>query len=137
MDTVQVSVQGFYDTFPVFNTETYPEAVVGAYLGKAQNYISNLNYGRLVDTAREYGIYLMTAHLLVLKDLLAQNGGGAIGYETSAKIDAISVSLAPPSGSDLLERWFELSGYGMELRALLMMKSCVPFYVGGSCVRYT
>ena len=127
--TVSVSVEGFRATFPVFTQEAYSDAVVSAYLGNAQNYVSNINYGRLRDTAREYAIYLMTAHLLTLKDRIEQSGSGFIGYETSARVDNVSVSLAPPLSRNELERWFELSGYGLELRTLLMTRACVPFWI--------
>jgi hypothetical protein len=128
--TVSVSVEGFRATFfSDFPQETYPDAVVSAYLRNAQNYVSNINYGRLRDTAREYAIYLMTAHLLTLKDRIEQSGSGFIGYETSARVDNVSVSLAPPISRDELERWFELTGYGLELRAQLRTRACVPFWI--------
>ena len=140
MTAVTVTYEGFIATFDEFSDTTeYPVTVVNAYLVIAQNYISAVNSTALKDDAREYAIYLMTAHLLTLKkrrDSESSTGGYSAGYEISATTQDVSVSLAAPVSKTMRERWFDLTGYGLELWALLGMKAAVPMLVGKNAPRY-
>ena len=132
-DTVTVTYSEFVEAFPEFaDTLLYPQVTVTAYLERAQYYISNRNYGRLKDASRKYAIYLMTAHLLTIRDLLkdARSNGGQMGFTTHATIDNVSVTMEAPSSSNAFNEWLGLSGYGRELRALLAVKGSVPALVG-------
>lgn len=71
----------------------------------------------------------MTAHLTALSDLAAQSQ--TPGYEQSATIDKVSVSLTPPPNKNQWQFWLNTTPYGMQLLALLQSKSAGGFYIGG------
>ena len=129
-----LTVAAFRGLFPAYaNVTTYPDADVEMNLETAQMYISGEDYGRLAGTSRERAIYLMTAHLFFLSDLIAS--GQTPGMVSSSSIDKISVTLTPPPIKNQLHWWLGLSAYGQQLLALLMARSVGGFTVGGSAER--
>lgn len=82
----------------------------------------------------QYLAFLLTAHLLTInKNILSGDTSG--GIQTSASIDKISVSIAPPPYSDGWEYWLNQTPYGQELLAYINIKVVTPGYIGGSYVR--
>jgi hypothetical protein len=111
------------------NVTTYPDTVVTMNMDAAKLYVSDEDYGRLAGTSRERAIYLMTAHLFFLNDLI---GSGQVpGMVTGSSIDKISVSLTPPPVRNQLHWWLGLTPYGQQLISLLTIRSMGGFYVGG------
>lgn len=130
MDVI-TSVADFRKQIPFFyDSIIYPDELVETTIKQATFFVTKIDFGRLNGEARVYAIYLMTAHLLRINTINQENNGGALTYETSASIDNVSVSVAPPIGRDLRERWYEYSSWGIQLRALLAAKSCIPFPIG-------
>ena len=115
------------------NTTTYPDAAVEMNLDTAQMYISSDDYGKLAGTSREYAIYLMTAHLFAISDLIAS--GQTPGQVASSSIDKISVSLTPPPNKNHLHWWLSTTPYGAQLVSLLMVRAAGGFSVGGYAER--
>jgi hypothetical protein len=75
-------------------------------------------------------LMLMVAHLLTLA--AQARTGGVSGQVTSATIDKVSVSVAPPpGGDDAWAYWLGLTPYGLQLLALLKRCTAGGFYVGG------
>ena len=130
MEKVVVTVEQFVEWFPEFADNTNNSAI----LTRAQCYITTDNYGDLCGDCRILAIYLMTAHLLTLQDMIA-NGDTSGGMETSASIDKVSVTLTPPPSTNAFDYWLGLTKYGTELLALLQSKISTPILVGGSFVR--
>ena len=129
-ERVTVTYEGFIETFPEFAcTEAYPEVTVTAYLEHAQCFISTRNGARLKNKCRVYAIYLILAHLLTLRNMIAEasnSGTSQIGFETHATIGDVSVSMEAPRGTTAFQEWLGLTGYGRELRALLSSRGAVP-----------
>lgn len=141
MTDVTVDYTGFITTFSEFgDIEEYPQLTVTSYIDIATGYITKRNSGALKDNARVYAIYLMTAHLLTLRKQIQNNvgekGTTQIGFETSASIGDVSVSMQMPSVRNQLDYWFSLTGYGLELRALLSLKAPTPIAIGGKFSRF-
>lgn len=141
MTDVTVNYEGFIATFNEFsNIEEYPQLTVTSYIEVATSYIPTKNMGSLKNNARVYAIYLMTAHLLTLRKQIQNNvgekGTTQIGFETSASIGDVSVSMQMPNNKNQLDYWFSLTGYGLELRALLSLKACTPTTIGGKFSRF-
>lgn len=124
----------FIAYFPVYsNPTTYPPATLQQWWDIAIFYISNNTYcGSLRGDARQYAIYLMMAHLIYLAGLAAQ--GQSPYILANATIDKVSVGLKPPPEKNQWQWWLNTSPYGMQLLALLQVKSVGGFYIGGSPV---
>ena len=132
---VTVSVEEFRTLYPTFSdTEKYPDALLADTLDLATCYISTRNYGKLRDNCRKRAIYLMAAHLQVLKDLIGK-GKNQLTVATGASIDKVSVTLAMPPMNSQAQWWFNATSYGSQLWTLLGIKSAPGFYVGGSFQR--
>ena len=112
----------------------YPDAVLADTLDLATCYISTRNYGALQDKCRKRAIYLLTAHLQTLKDMIAA-GKTQVTVTSGASIDKVSVTLAMPPMNSQTQWWFNISAYGSSLLGLLEIKATPGFYVGGSFQR--
>jgi hypothetical protein len=120
--------------FPAFaDALIYPEATLQVWWNIAINFISPVNYGYLNDEKRDYAINLLTAHIAFLNFKLIANQ--TVGIVTSAKIDAIAVTLQPPKETGPLGFWLNQSIYGITLRALLRVWAVGGGFVGGSPAR--
>lgn len=117
------------------NLTTYPEAAIQNYWNMATNYMSTLaTFGQLQGTQRQYGLNLLTAHLLYIAGLTQ---GGTVPYlMQSSTIDKVSVTLTPPPLKNQFVWWLSSSPYGQELYALLQVKSVGGLYIGGSLQRF-
>ena len=66
----------------------------------------------------------MAGHLITLANPDAQTGsstsaGNVAGFETSASVGGVSVSLQAPVARDAYETWINSTGYGQQYWALL------------------
>ena len=132
---VTVTVAEFRTLYPEFaDPVKYPDAVLADTLDLATCYISTRNYGALQDKCRKRAIYLLTAHLQTLKDMIAA-GKTQVTVTSGASIDKVSVTLAMPPMNSQTQWWFNISAYGSSLLGLLEIKATPGFYVGGSFQR--
>lgn len=132
---VTVTVAEFRTLYPEFSDlSKYPDAVLADTLDLATCYISTRNYGALQDKCRKRAIYLLTAHLQTLKDMISK-GKTQVTVTSAASIDKVSVTLAMPPMNTQAQWWFNISTYGSSLWALLELKATPGFYVGGSFQR--
>jgi len=129
MTDIVFDISAFRLQFPAFaSITTYPNATVNMFWGISTDYISKQNYGVLRNDSRAYALNLLTAHILALNDIIA--AGEVPGIETSATIDKISVTTAPPPYKDAFDYWLQLTPYGAQLAFLLAMKAAGGLYVG-------
>lgn len=121
----------FRSTFPLFANEvTYPDAMLEGFYTDAGYFVSGCGCGDK-DGRRQRMLYLMTAHLAYLQDLMTSDGD--IGMTQSATVDKVSVSLAmPPYGTSSWKWWLNTSPYGKQLLALLTVVSVGGKYIGGT-----
>ena len=123
-------VDAFREQFPQFeNTTTFPDAVLQQYWNAATCYINPNDFCWLHDDCLQLALNLMTAHLTALSVLIQQNQ--TPGYEQSATIGKVSVSLTPPPNKNQWQWWLNTTPYGMQLLTLLQAKSAGGFYIGG------
>lgn len=128
MNCPEYTEQVFISQFPEFeNAEN-----IEVYINRALLYISP--FSALCGDRKQYAVFLITAHLLALQDNV-NNGENTGGLQTSASIDKVSVTNAPPPFSDGFEYWFNQTVYGQQLLAFFNMLATVPNYIGGSFQR--
>jgi hypothetical protein len=122
----------FRTNFPYFaNTATYPEAQLQNFFNMGTQFVSNFNWGRMTNAARQTALYLLTAHLQqMFTDIVADNGA-APGVVTDAQIDKIRVQIQPPPGKTAFSYWLNQTTWGKQLLALLSVQSAGGFYKSG------
>jgi hypothetical protein len=125
-----------YDAFiaqcPAYNNPAqFPEATLQSFWDGATYYMSDVgNFGSLQGNARQYGLNLMTAHLVYISQLIAQ---GQVPYVLGAStIDKVQVTTVQVPLKNQWQWWLSISGYGQQLWALLQVSSVGGFYIGGS-----
>jgi hypothetical protein len=113
------------------NTAQFPEATLQAFWDSATCYMSDIgNYGSLQGSCRQYGLNLMTAHLVYISQLTAS---GTVPYVLgAATVDKVQVTAVPPPLKTQWGWWLSVSPYGQSLWALLQANSVGGFYIGGS-----
>lgn len=134
MSTIALDIAAFRALFPQFAGDPPSDALIMAQWGMATAYVSSDTYGDLPVTARTYALQLMTAHLLLIGQVIANGGAytGTPGYVTQSKVGDVSVSLAqPPYGTSAWRYWLSLTPYGQQLLALLDAQAVGGFHVGG------
>lgn len=128
MNCPEYTKEIFISQFPEFeNAED-----IELYINRALLYISP--FSALCRDKKQYVVFLITAHLLALQDNI-NNGENTGGLQTSASIDKVSVSVAPPLFSDGYEYFYNQTVYGQQLLAFFNMLATVPNYIGGSFQR--
>lgn len=134
MSEVTVTPAMLRQRIPAFaDTTKYPDAMLENVIETATCYISAKNLGPLRNGCREQAICLMAAHLLTLRERMAQGGNnGTGGAVASASVGNVSVSLQQPPNQNQYEYWMNLTGYGAELLRLLAIFANGGIYWGGS-----
>ena len=119
--------------FPQFaNATTYPDVKLQANFDLATGYVSPDTYGDMPVPARGQALNLMTAHLLAVALLVAQNNyQGQVGIVTAATVDHVQITLAPPPVKSQWRWWLNSTPYGAQLVALLDAQSVGGFFIGG------
>ncbi len=128
MNYPALTSQLFLTQFPEFEGNEYIDMMIG----RAINYI-DIHCGCICNK-KQYAIFLLTAHLLTIQGNIG-NGETTGGIQTSASIDKVSVSIAPPPFTNNFEYWSGQSPYGAELLALINLSVATPDYTGGSFQR--
>lgn len=124
MSEVVITLADFRTAFPEFDTTNYPDAVCNRFLIMAQSYCSTTNF-RIKPATRILLIQLMTAHLITLAKIdptthSVSSMGDITGFETSANVGGVSVTLQAPIARDAFEQWINSTGYGQQYWALLV-----------------
>ena len=124
----------FRARIPAFaDTTKYPDVVIENMIETATCYVVSKNIGPLRDNFRVQAICLMAAHLLTLRDRMAQGGNaGAVGAVASSSVGNVSISMVQPPNQNQYEYWMNLTGYGAELLRLLAIFGNGGIYWGGS-----
>ena len=136
MSSVVVTVDKFRAAFPEFGSSVdYTDAVITRFLTMAEAYVSTKNW-RIKPAVRELLIELMVAHLITLAEIdptthAVKTAGNAAGFETSASVGGVSVSLQAPIARNAFEQWIQTTGYGQQFWALLVANVPLPVhYIG-------
>ena len=133
MTTLTFDSTTFRVLFPQFaNPTTFPDAKLQANYDIATSYVSADTYGDMPAAARGQALNLMTAHLLALGVIIAQNNySGQVGVVTGATVDGVSITLQPPPVRGQWRWWLNTTPYGAQLVALLDAQSAGGLFVGG------
>lgn len=121
MSEVTITVSDFKSAFPEFNA--LADTVAQRFLTQAQAYISTHNF-RIRPAVRVLAIQLMAGHLITLANPDPTSGnatgtGNSAGFEVSANVGGVSVSLAAPASRSAFESWMNSTGYGQQYLALM------------------
>jgi hypothetical protein len=133
MSTITLDPAAFRALFPQFaDPAKYPDAALSIQFGAATGYVSADTYGDMTVAARTNALYLMTAHLLAIGAIIAQNNyQGQVGIVTGAVVDHVQITLTPPPVKSQWQWWLNTTPYGAQLVALLQAQAAGGFYVGG------
>lgn len=133
MTTIIFNPATFRVLYPQFaDPAAFPDLKLSAEFDMATAYVSPEVAGDMPAPARTQALNLMTAHLLALGVLIAQNGyTGQVGVVQAATVDNISITLQPPPERGQWRWWLNTTPYGAQLASLLEMQSAGGFYVGG------
>lgn len=123
----------FRATYSYFaSTATYPEVALQNWFTLGTNYVSDYNAGIMQGASRQAALYLMTAHLAALNDLIVADAGAVPGQLVNASIDKVKVTITPPPAPNQWQYWLGLTPWGQMLLALLQAKSAGGWVVGGN-----
>lgn len=133
MSTITLDPAAFRALFPQFaDPAKYPDAALSIQYGMATSYVSADTYGDMPLAARTNALYLMTAHLLALGVIIAQNNyTGQVGIVQGAVVDHVQITLTPPPVKSEWQWWLNTTPYGAQLLGLLQAQAAGGFYVGG------
>jgi hypothetical protein len=133
MSSIVFDPDTFRVLYPQFaSSSAFPTPALQARFDLATAYVSSDIYGDMPPAARAQALNLMTAHLLAVGVLIAQNNySGQVGVVTGATIDKVAITLQPPPDRGQWRWWLNATPYGAELVALLDMQSVGGFFVGG------
>ena len=133
MTTITLDPAAFRALFPQFaDPVKWPDAALSIQFGVATGYVSADTYGDTPVAARTNVLYLMTAHLLALGAIIAQNNySGQVGVVQGAVVDHLQITLTPPPVKSQWQWWLNTTPYGAQLLGLLEAQAAGGFYVGG------
>jgi len=133
MSTITLDPAAFRALFPQFADATkWPDAALSIQFGAATGYVSADTYGDMPVAARTNALYLMTAHLLALGVIIAQNNySGQVGVVQGAVVDHVQITLTPPPVKSQWQWWLNTTPYGAQLLGLLDAQAAGGFLVGG------
>lgn len=127
-----LNISAFRGAFPAFADPTkFPDVMLNAYYANAGLYIDqNDNCSGLNGATLDFALQLMTAHLLYSFTLIA--AGQTSVVVQGATIDKVTVSLTPPPVKNMWQWWLATSPYGLQLQALLSVRSVGGWAIGGN-----
>ena len=133
MTTITLDPAAFRALFPQFaDPVKWPDAALSIQFGAATGYVSADTYGDMPVAARTNALYLMTAHLLALGVIIAQNNySGQVGVVQGAVVDHVQITLTPPPVKSQWQWWLNTTPYGAQLLGLLEAQAAGGFFVGG------
>lgn len=85
--------------------------------------------------ALQLALNLMTGHLTQLSSTLVADPGAVVGPVASAAEGSVNIALVPAPATDGWKYWLSSTPYGLQLWALLSVKSAGGLMVGGSLER--
>lgn len=136
MSVIIFNIANFHAQFPAFSNATdFPDAMLQGYFDIATLYINDRYracYGGLTLPQQTQCLYLMTAHLTAISQLIAQ--GQVVGVMNAATVDKVSVTMEPPKVANQWQYWLQSTPYGQQLLALLQVAGAGGFYIGGRSV---
>lgn len=115
-----MDLAAFRAAYPEF--ASVPDETVTAAAASTTCYIPN---------PTEEQTQLLTAHLLTIRGLNDQGGGG-VGQLTSASIGSVSTTRAAPPSRNEFRYWLASTAYGSQLLACLARKTAGGRYLGGA-----
>jgi hypothetical protein len=89
----------------------------------------------LNGTSLQYALNLMTGHLTQIASMLAADPGAVIGPVSNATEGSVSLGLVPAPATSMWAYWLAATPYGLQLLALLSVKTAGGIMVGGSLER--
>lgn len=123
----------FRTQYPFFgNATAYPAAALQNWFTLGTAYISDYNAGIMQGAARQSALYMMTAHLQALSDMINADAGAVPGLVVDASVDKVKVTITPPPAKNQWQYWLGLTPWGQMLLALLQAKSAGGWSVGGN-----
>lgn len=133
MSTITLDPAAFRALFPQFaDPAKWPDAALSIQFGAATGYVSADTYGDMPVAARTNALYLMTAHLLALGVIIAQNNySGQVGVVQGAVVDHVQITLTPPPVKSQWQWWLNTTPYGAQLLGLLDAQAAGGVFVGG------
>lgn len=121
--------------FPAFaDPIVYPDDMLAGYYAIASCFVSPSCIW-CDEACFGTALYLMTAHLLATTGSAVTAAMGGTGVISAATIDKVSVTRQVPTSTSEFAQFLFQSPYGMQLLALLRIKSAGGSYVGGSLER--
>jgi hypothetical protein len=111
----------------------YPDAMLQAFWDVGVTYLGDYDGCLLSGPPLQSALNFMAAHLLKLSTMAAFGQTPAI--LTQARVDKVDVQLAAPPAKNAWAWWLNLTPYGVQLWALLSVKSAGGLYLGGSFAR--
>ena len=133
MSTITLDPAAFRALFPQFaDPVKWPDAALSIQFGAATGYVSADTYGDMTVAARTNALYLMTAHLLALGVIIAQNNySGQVGVVQGAVVDHVQITHTPPPVKSQWQWWLNTTPHGAQLLGLLEAQAAGGFFVGG------
>lgn len=132
MATQTLDLTAFRASFPAFSdVGKYPDAQVNMFFEVAGEYMTLQDSfcGGLSGATLNWALQLLTAHLLQIQTLIGQGQTSVIVQ--GATIDKVALTLMPPPVKTAFEWWLGTSPYGLQLLALLDIKSVGGWAIGG------
>lgn len=120
----------FRAMFPEFTDPPYTDALLATYWEIATCAISTVDNCVLGGDCLQTALMLMTAHIAKILGGASQ-GNTAVGAQTGATVDKVSVTFAAPPYKSGWQAWLAQTPYGMTLWALLSAKASGGWYIGG------
>lgn len=117
---------------PEFADETkYPDVLIQTWFTVAGEYLGLEDYAcGLNGTTLDLCLTWLTAHLMKSALILSGHKGSPM-VMTSATIDKVTISTLPPPVRSAWDQWLATTPYGVNLWALLSMKSAGGWSYGG------
>ncbi len=133
-DTITFDATLFRSQIKAYADPTqYPDAILQGFWDMAIQFVSDSNYGYLVDDGRALALNYMTAHLVYLNNIIS--AGTAPGMVVQSTVDRTSVSLLQPPQRTQWHFWLNQSPYGQALMALLKANAVGGFFAGSQFPR--
>lgn len=130
MAQVLLDIPLFRAQFCAFKDQgLYPDSCITVNWDMATCYFQD-NNPCFTDSCTRLILNSLTAHLLELNNIITS--GESVGVVTSATIDKVTVTLAPPPGEDQWDRRLSSTPYGAQAQALMQGQGAGGYMVYGT-----
>lgn len=119
--------------YPAFADATaFPDNYLQAQWDAGGVYLGTYDTCLVSGARRTLMLNLMAAHLTQLNVIIAAGGSTpSVGVLTSATVDKVTVTNAPPPIKNGWQQWLASTPYGLQLWGLLRQMAGAGFYLGG------